>query len=145
LNLKPYNTYLLHHYVWSGTLLSTLNIIVGREARVRLEKPLDIILAMGSHRQQRSGSESMGFSVLRDVVKVILYPFDVEKITNVELCNRLGGTQPSPNIGGLVVANNHLQWNIFHILIEECTIEAHLWRPPILSSFCNRAKSSCIK
>jgi hypothetical protein len=90
LNLKPYNTYLLHHYVWSGTPLSTLNIIVGREARVRLEKPLDIILAMGSHRQQRSGSESMGFSVLRDVVKVILYPFDVEKITNVELCNRLG-------------------------------------------------------
>jgi hypothetical protein len=30
--------------------LSTFNVTVGREVGVRLEKPLDIIFAMGSHR-----------------------------------------------------------------------------------------------
>jgi len=52
---------------------------------IRLEKPLDIIFTMGRHRQQRSGSECMGFSAFRDVMKVILYSFEVDKITNVEL------------------------------------------------------------
>jgi hypothetical protein len=32
------------------TPLSILNVIVGRKAGVKLEKPLDIILAMGNHR-----------------------------------------------------------------------------------------------
>jgi hypothetical protein len=32
------------------TPLSTLNVIIGRKVRVRLEKTLDKILAMGSHR-----------------------------------------------------------------------------------------------
>jgi hypothetical protein len=41
--------------------LSTLNVMVGRKAGVRLENPLDIVFAMGSHRQHRSGSERMGF------------------------------------------------------------------------------------
>ncbi len=52
---------------------------------IRLEKPLDIIFTMGSHRQQRSGSERMDFSAFRNAMKVILYSFEVDKITNVEL------------------------------------------------------------
>ncbi len=108
------------------TPLSTLNVIVGRKVGVRLEKPLDIILAMANHRWQRSGSESMGFNVFFDVMKVILYSFDVDKIIDLELCNRLGGTQRSPNKGGLAITNDHLGWNIFHILTKEHAIEAHL-------------------
>jgi hypothetical protein len=34
------------------TPLSTLNTIVGRKTIVKLEIPLDIILAMGSHRRR---------------------------------------------------------------------------------------------
>jgi hypothetical protein len=47
----------------------------------------------------------------------------------VELWSKYIKTQPSPNKGGLVVANDHLWWNVFCILIEERAIEAHLWRP----------------
>ncbi len=67
------------------TPLSTPNVIVVREVGVRLERTLDKILALGSHGQQRSGSESVGFYVLHNVVKVILYSFDVGEITDVEL------------------------------------------------------------
>jgi hypothetical protein len=90
------------------TPFSTLNIIVGREAGVRLEKTLDIILVMGNHRQETNGNESMGFSVFHDVVKVMLYSFDVDEIKDVELWTKFGETQPSPNRGGSVVANDHL-------------------------------------
>jgi hypothetical protein len=61
------------------------NITIGKEARVRLEKPLDIILIIGNCRQQRSGSELMGFSAICNVMKVILYSFEVDEIANVEL------------------------------------------------------------
>ncbi len=50
----------------------------------------------------------MGFSVFHDVVKVMLYSFDVDEIKDVELWTKFGETQPSPNRGGSVVANDHL-------------------------------------
>jgi hypothetical protein len=63
---------------------------------------------MGNHRWEKNGSESVGFSVFCDVVKVILYSFDVDEIKDVELWSKYIKTQPSPNKGGLVVANDHL-------------------------------------
>jgi hypothetical protein len=87
----------------------------------------------------------VGFNVLHDVVKVTLYSFDVDEIMDVGLWNRFGGAQPSPNIGGSIVANDHLRWNVFHNLTKEHAIEAHMWRPLILSPFCNGANSLCIQ
>jgi hypothetical protein len=65
------------------------------------------------------------FSVLHDVVKVILYSFDVDEIVDVEFWNRFGGAQPSPNRKGSIVANDHLRWNLFHNLTKGHAIEAH--------------------
>ncbi len=87
----------------------------------------------------------MGFSVFHDVVKVILYSFDVDEIVDVEFWSIFGGAQPSQNKGGSIIANDHLRWNIFHNLTKERAIEAHLWRPLIFSSFYNGANSSCIQ
>jgi hypothetical protein len=43
------------------TPLSTLNTTIGREVRVKLERTLDIILVMGGHGWEKSGSENVGF------------------------------------------------------------------------------------
>jgi hypothetical protein len=75
---------------------------------VRLEKTLDKILIMGNHRRETNESESMGFSVLCDVIKVILYSFDVDEIKDVEFWNRFREAQPSPNRRGSAIANDHL-------------------------------------
>jgi hypothetical protein len=58
---------------------------------------------------------------------------------------RLEGAQSSQNNKGSVVANNHLQWNIFHILTKKCTIEAHMRRPLIQTIFCDEINSSNIE
>jgi hypothetical protein len=50
----------------------------------------------------------MGFSIFHNVVKVLLYSFDVDEIKDVELWSRFGGAQPSPNIGGSAITNDHL-------------------------------------
>ncbi len=79
------NTYLLHHYAWSGDSTFKTQHYSWERGGSQVGETSRHNSYNGSHKQQISGSESMGFNALRDVMKVILYSFEVDEIANVEL------------------------------------------------------------